>query len=135
MEQFQSELLALLQELQSSPHQEATSAQWGSEYGRYLHKYLKLRGGTITPTMCQILIEFITTELPSLNRSFCFSKPLLFIRGCTSPFTDDFQIAILKMLYPQSRIVEIADAGHMLHITRRQEVGKHIARFIKQCSK
>jgi UPI00017B23DD related cluster len=135
MEQFQAELPALLQELQASSHPEATAAQWTSDYGRYLHKYLKLRGGIITPATCQAFIDFITKELHFLNRPSRFSKPLMFIQDSTLPFTEDIHIALLEILHPRQAVIPIADAGHMLHITRRQEVGKHIARFIKRCSK
>ncbi len=41
--------------------------------------------------------------------------PVIFIRGLDSPYIGDNEIAEIKKIYPEARIVDIPGAGHWLH--------------------
>jgi esterase len=42
--------------------------------------------------------------------------PVTFIRGLESPYISDTDIASIRLIYPESEIVDIPDAGHWLHV-------------------
>ena len=135
LQQFQTELLTLLQDLQTSGNQRVTAAGWQSENGRYLHKYLVQRGGVLSPLTCQTLADFIKNEMPLLNKPPYFSQPLTLLQGGNSSFTRGLQTADLKHDYPQIRVEQIAGASHLLHLTHRYTVGQQIQDFIVDYSK
>jgi pimeloyl-ACP methyl ester carboxylesterase len=48
-------------------------------------------------------------RLPILN------YPVTFIRGLSSDYISDQDFIVLKEIYPEAKLISIADAGHWLH--------------------
>ncbi len=68
-----------------------------------------------------VLKESITAIINDVNESWFTSRipilnyPVTFIRGLNSDYLTDQDIPVIRMIYPEARIVDIANAGHWLH--------------------
>jgi esterase len=59
-----------------------------------------------------------------------FQKPALFVRGQKSDYIADEDIDTIKTLFPLSRVVTIAGAGHWLHAEAPEEFFKLVLEFL-----
>ena len=134
LQQFQTEILALLQtlELSDAPF---SNAIWQNDNGRYLQKHIARRGGRIEALARKEIIRFVNNDMPQLNVAPPFSHPLLLVQGSHSPFTKGLTDDELKCAYSQISVVQIPGAGHLLHLTHRHTVGKLLQDFIVACSR
>ena len=63
-------------------------------------------------------LRSITTELNSewfTDRQPILNYPVTFIRGLNSDYISDSDFPVIKIIYPEARIIDIPDAGHWLH--------------------
>lgn len=135
LQEFQAELLVLLHSLPVPAPETSVASCWQTDNGRYMQKFLARRSNAFTPTVCESLIRFVNYEMPLLNEPPCYTRPLWLLRGEQSAFTAGLQEDALKRIYPQLRVVPIAGAGHLLHLTHRYAVCPQIQDFIVAGSK
>lgn len=100
----------------------------------FLLKNLKTNGSDGYEWRCD-LAEITRTYLNVANfnsaEGVTFDKPTLFIKGGKSPYLDPIEDAeIISILFPQSSIVTIDDAGHLPHIESAETFSAHINRFL-----
>lgn len=127
---FQAELLTLLQEWDAAQMPLPTAQIWRSENGCYLLKYFKRRGGKMNADTCEQFIHFIRNDLPLLLLPKPLPLPLMLIKGTCSALTKTLQESEILRTYPQIRIESIPGAAHLLHITHRKEIVSLIQNFI-----
>ena len=60
-----------------------------------------------------------------------YSGRVLLLRGGNSIYVKDASLAEFKMLFPHSRLVTIANAGHMPHVEKTAEVVTAISEFLQ----
>lgn len=63
-------------------------------------------------------LHSITSEVNQgwfADRKPILNYPVTFIRGLNSDYISDHDISMIKEIYPEARIVDIANAGHWLH--------------------
>lgn len=57
----------------------------------------------------EVNVDWFTDRKPILN------YPVTFIRGLNSDYITDQDISLINDIYPEARVIDIADAGHWLH--------------------
>ena len=60
-----------------------------------------------------------------------YTGRVLLLRGGNSNYVKDTSLAEFKMLFPNSRLVTIANAGHMPHVEKTAEVVTAISEFLQ----
>lgn len=64
------------------------------------------------------------------NRAF--TKPVLFIYGDQAPiYNSEQELADIKTIFPNSTFVEIAGAGHWVHLESKSKFLEHVAEFLE----
>lgn len=59
-----------------------------------------------------------------------FEKPTLFLRGANSLYIQEKDFALMQQLFPQHRLVTVADAGHWLHADQPKVVLQEVLAFM-----
>ena len=59
------------------------------------------------------------------------TKKTLFLRGSYSDFILDEDLDLLKSVFPNSRLEDVSNAGHNIHIDNPKETISHIKNFLK----
>ena len=79
-------------------------------------------------------LPVISEKLPEIGKGLLrqnkFEKPVLFIRGGSSPYITDHDIALIKDIYPKAFIETIPNATHWLHSEKPKELVAIINNFI-----
>jgi esterase len=65
-----------------------------------------------------------------LETNRTFEKPTLFIRGERSDYIQEEDTAIIKQLFPHSKIVTVAGAGHWVHVEAPEEFSRLVIDFL-----
>ena len=73
-------------------------------------------------------IDEVGVELPPHSMA---ETPTLFLRGVNSGYITDRDKALIKAHFPNSEIVDIADAGHWLHAENPDDFYKNVVRFLE----
>lgn len=64
-----------------------------------------------------------------------YTKPTLFIKGGRSNYIIDIHLPVIKKLFPNSKIVNIEEAGHWVHVDAPEEICQIFSTFLdKECS-
>jgi pimeloyl-ACP methyl ester carboxylesterase len=60
-----------------------------------------------------------------------FTKPTLFVRGGKSDYITDEDSVAIQTLFPASKVVTIAGAGHWVHAEAPEEFARQVLEFLK----